>query len=638
MATLRRLLFSQEQAELERLKQEVEASRLDSDSLSQLLPRAVTKAQARDGRLVKSLSPLIGDSLRSSIQRDPQSIVDAISPIMGPAIRDAIRQAIRGMVQSLNKTLEYSVSWKGLKWRWEAVKTGKSFAEVVLLHTLIYRVSQVFLIHRKTGLLIRHEALNDDVRDVDLASGMLTAIQDFVRDSFGAGDDESLRSMVFGNQNVRIETGPHAFLAAVVEGEAPARVRVGLRECVENIHIDFAEELATFNGDDSRLVATESPLRECLDMATEADERDGPSEKKSSVSVWLRGAVAAVLATGLTVWAVHAFHVHRSQTQLREARRFLAAPDSVEIVLRDGVLTASGSARNDWIVALGANATRLATVNALESSQLENQDAAWLRYVDAVRKVPGLIVLRSARENGRYVVDGLRDPVAIDPLTILSKYDVNPNEVDARWRHFQSLDPTLLPLRLNQALGTIPKGVELQFEGSTLRATGTASSDWINSLKFQTRVVGAGQIKLDDSQLADVGVQHLRDLRNRMEEASIRFESGVDTIEPGQDDLLSKTADDLQKLFATAERLKNPIRVTIIGYAGVEELESGESPTRLSQQRARRLWKALQKMDVPVNNLVIQGQGAATPATGTTEQESEDKQYCRFNVRYALEN
>jgi OOP family OmpA-OmpF porin len=115
------------------------------------------------------------------------------------------------MVQSLNKTLEYSVSTKGLRWRWEALTTGKKFAEVVLLHTLRYRVAQIFLIHRESGLLLQHVTDDEDIRDVDLASGMLTAIQDFVRDSFGADETESLKTMAFGNQTIWIETGPRAF-------------------------------------------------------------------------------------------------------------------------------------------------------------------------------------------------------------------------------------------------------------------------------------------------------------------------------------------------------------------------------------------------------------------------------------------
>ena len=67
-----------------------------------------------------------------------------------------------------------------------AWRTGKSFAEVVLLNTLVYRVEQVFLIHAQTGLLLQHVVADAvTAQDADMVSGMLTAIRDFARDSFG---------------------------------------------------------------------------------------------------------------------------------------------------------------------------------------------------------------------------------------------------------------------------------------------------------------------------------------------------------------------------------------------------------------------------------------------------------------------
>ena len=60
------------------------------------------------------------------------------------------------MLESLNTTLEHSLSWRSLRWRLDARRTGKSFAEIVLLNTLVYRVEQVFLIHRPSGLLLQH--------------------------------------------------------------------------------------------------------------------------------------------------------------------------------------------------------------------------------------------------------------------------------------------------------------------------------------------------------------------------------------------------------------------------------------------------------------------------------------------------
>ncbi len=51
--------------------------------------------------------------------------------------------------------------------------------------------------------------------------------------------------MSVGDHTIWIETSPQAFLAALIEGEAPTNIRIELRECLEQIHIDFASELAS---------------------------------------------------------------------------------------------------------------------------------------------------------------------------------------------------------------------------------------------------------------------------------------------------------------------------------------------------------------------------------------------------------
>jgi OOP family OmpA-OmpF porin len=58
-----------------------------------------------------------------------------------------------------------------------ALRTGTSFAEVVLLNTLLYRVEQVFLIERESGLLLQHvRSAAVRTEDADMVAGMLTAI------------------------------------------------------------------------------------------------------------------------------------------------------------------------------------------------------------------------------------------------------------------------------------------------------------------------------------------------------------------------------------------------------------------------------------------------------------------------------
>ena len=74
-------------------------------------------------------------------------------------------------------------------------------------------MEQVFLIHKETGLLLcQVSAPNAAMQDADMVSGMLTAIQDFVGDSFTTQKGEELETLQVGELSVWIEQGPQAIL------------------------------------------------------------------------------------------------------------------------------------------------------------------------------------------------------------------------------------------------------------------------------------------------------------------------------------------------------------------------------------------------------------------------------------------
>jgi OOP family OmpA-OmpF porin len=170
------------------------------------------------------------------------------------------------MVQSFNQSLTYSMSVKGLRWRLEALRTGKSFGEVVLLHTLLFRVEQVFLIHKETGLLLHQVSIaGAQTQDADMISAMLTAIQDFAHDSFTADRNGELETFQVGELTVLVEAGPLAVLAGVIRGTAPQDLRAVFQEALERIHLQFGTALSEFSGDATPFAAAEPLLEDCLE-------------------------------------------------------------------------------------------------------------------------------------------------------------------------------------------------------------------------------------------------------------------------------------------------------------------------------------------------------------------------------------
>ncbi|MGD2186667.1 MAG: hypothetical protein PVI71_11095, partial [Desulfobacterales bacterium] len=183
---IRELIIGPFQSQLDELQRRMDTPQLRAKDVSSVLPEAISLRSSEDKKIEMALEPITEAAIKSSIKKDRQVLVNALFPVMGPAIRKAIASAIQSMIQGFNKLLENSISTRGLKWRLEALRTGKTFAEVVFLHTLEYQVEQLFLINRDSGLVLQHVVANTVVsQDPELVSGMLTAIKDFVQDSFG---------------------------------------------------------------------------------------------------------------------------------------------------------------------------------------------------------------------------------------------------------------------------------------------------------------------------------------------------------------------------------------------------------------------------------------------------------------------
>lgn len=324
LSELRSLLFGPEQAALKELKQRVEDAKVRTKDISEVLPDAIIVRLSQDSRLTKALTPVVEEAFSTSVKQNPQPIINAVSPIIGPAIRKAITQAFSQMIQSLNQTLEYSISVKGIKWRVEALRTGRSFAEVVLSHTLLYRVEQVFLIHKDNGILLQHaSAPNIVAQDADIISGMLTAIQDFAKDSFSIKQGEGLETFQIGELTVWIEQGPQAVLAAVIRGTAPQALRSLFQDALEQIHLAQNRALLEFNGDTTPFEASHRELENCLLMQVGRQE----VQKSSQPSPLLVVAALLVLIIGGS-----SFFYVREQLRWSQYLRLLAAEPGIVLI------------------------------------------------------------------------------------------------------------------------------------------------------------------------------------------------------------------------------------------------------------------------------------------------------------------
>lgn len=116
-----------------------------------------------------------------------------------------------------------------------------------------YTIEEVFLIYRD-GRLICHNTrrLKPDI-DKDVLTGMLTAVQTFVKDSFAHEESGALNQLHYGKLKILIENGPRANLAVVVSGTEPASLRPNMKAMLDGIHTRYMSVLDDWDGDVSRL-------------------------------------------------------------------------------------------------------------------------------------------------------------------------------------------------------------------------------------------------------------------------------------------------------------------------------------------------------------------------------------------------
>lgn len=313
LETLRRIIVGPETDRLGELERRLDDPVKRTEETSRILPDAISLSLNRDRRLAGSLRATIEDSIHDSVRKDPKVLADAIFPLMGPGIRRAIAAAIMGMIQNFNQLLNHSFSIQGIKWRIEALRTNRSYAEIVLLHTLIYQVEQVFLIHRSSGLVLQHISAGGQHEDPDMVSGMLTAIENFVTDSFGGPTEQGLDTLRIGNQrSIWIEQGSKAYMAVILRGTPPLSLRQRVAEALISIHIRFQNELEDYQGD---TLAFESAREE---LGTLLDTEFKPARQKTSPLFWLS---VAVLVGLLLAWVITGFQFDRRCERLLEKLR-----------------------------------------------------------------------------------------------------------------------------------------------------------------------------------------------------------------------------------------------------------------------------------------------------------------------------
>ena len=348
------------------------------------------------------------------------------------------------------------------------MRTGIPISQVAMLHGLVYRVEQAFFIHRTTGLLL-HSIEQPDAhsQDADLVSSMLSAINDFVSDSFKVEANHSLGSIEVGDLSIWIERGPDSILAVAIRGEAPNSLRTQMQEILESLQMEFSDSLTEFSGDVEAFDSSETILQNCM-QAQYQDQQ----ERKASRAKWL----IALLLVLCFVWLGTEQYQSMKQDEYVEILNNEPGYVITEATERDGLLVVRGlrdplAKTPDAVLALSSLGGdevvhRFEPYQSLQADYVAKRVIAILEppptvSMEVVEQV--LVVTGSASESWRTrfstlapLIGGI---VAYDDSALVS-----------------SFVPGMLDL---------PDSVDARFEEGVLYLRGRAEQEWISRLASQ---------------------------------------------------------------------------------------------------------------------------------------------------------
>ena len=614
---LRRLLFGREREELRDLREQITNEERRSSDLAAILPEAVRLSRDHDDELSDALRPVVEDSIRASIKKRPEAFVDALRPIIGPMMRPSGIERFRRLLQSLDHTLERAFSWQRLKWRFEALRTRRSFAEVMMQRSLVYRVEQVFLIHRETGSSLLHVSADPVLtKDLRIMGAMLGAIHDFARDAFKVSEGSAVVEFRFRQQQVWIALGRYAYLAAVVRGNASHELRSTLEKTIENIHAVKGSALARFAGDVSPFESLRPELESCLRSQFGAARRDG---RMTYVPVIL--AVAAALAILVLALAIRSESKWKSfLTRLNaqpglvvtEARkgwfsrsyvgglRDASAPDPATIAgevkldpraigfqWKEYLALDSTSVMERFKRRFGIPATTQATINAGVLALSGSVPYDWLERVRReATLVPGIASL----------VD--RDAViTYDPGSILRRFE--------------------------EKFG-LPERVHVVLAKSVLTLSGEATHGWLARVRSEaTKMPGVSAI--DERNVIDLDQRTFQQVKSIVENAFVNFLENKDDITAEGFSVLSRLPDQINRLVNAAKQVGIDVTLEIHGYTG-----PGDAATNadLGQRRANKVRDFLVSCGFETGALKPIGMEQPLKGTGGEKPIPEESKRC----------
>ncbi|UCE91411.1 MAG: hypothetical protein JSV90_08395 [Methanobacteriota archaeon] len=124
-------------------------------------------------------------------------------------------------------------------------------------------IDEIFLM-TPTGMLLKHytRRLRPD-QDQDIMAGMLTAVQNFIKESFDEQGGK-LKEIRFENYDILISHSKSVVIAAIISTRKPEKLRIQLRQVTDEIEERFGDALSAWSGDRKEIQDVDNVMKQLI--------------------------------------------------------------------------------------------------------------------------------------------------------------------------------------------------------------------------------------------------------------------------------------------------------------------------------------------------------------------------------------